>query len=337
MREVEQRGVAVFLAAAVLAVTGGGIAIARTAPSPAGSATFAAAPASVAPMTAADLTPAGGSPDRAAAPAAPVGPDGTDVDGADAAADLDAGPDPATAPDDEDAVDQAPADGADAADAGDGARDGGEVVDAVPAAVPVLPGRSASSLLPPLDRDAVDATAAATGIPARALHAYAGVGLRMAEERPGCDVTWVTLAAIGWIESHHGTIDGRRLTAEGSPDRAIVGVPLDGRPGVRAIRDTDGGRWDGDATWDRAVGPMQFIPSTWQRWQVDASGTGTADPQHIDDAALAAARYLCAAGRGSLSDPQAWYRAVFAYNNSDDYVRAVLHTANTYAARANRD
>lgn len=204
-----------------------------------------------------------------------------------------------------------------------------------PAAATTLAGRTERSLLPDLDLDAVDDVAARTGIPARALAAYAGVALHLADERPGCEITWVTLAAIGWVESHHGTLGGRTLQADGTPDRAIVGVPLDGGPGVRAIRDTDGGRWDGDPTWDRAVGPMQFIPSTWQRWQVDASGSGTADPQHIDDAALAAGRYLCASGGGSLTQAEAWYRAVFAYNRSDAYVRSVLDAANTYAARAN--
>ena len=334
MRAGDQRGVAVFLAAAVLAVTGTGVAVARSGADSA-DLPVVAAPLGVDVLAAPDLTPSATAPSVPPTAAdAPSDAPGTDevaapeVDAADDVEVLDPGAGSATedVPADDPAAD---------ADAGADEPTEDEELDAAPAAVPLLPGRTADSLLPALDLDAVDATAAATGIPSRALAAYASVGLRIAEEQPGCDLGWVTLAAIGWVESHHGSIGGRTLTAEGRPDRTIVGVPLDGGPGVRAIRDSDGGRWDGDATWDRAVGPMQFIPSTWRRWQVDASGTGTADPQHIDDAALAAGRYLCAAGGGSLAQPEAWYRAVFAYNNSDDYVRAVLDIANTYAERAN--
>lgn len=334
MRRPDERGVAVFLAAVVLAVTGTGIAAGRLAETATTDLTVAGAvPPSAETLAAVDIPRAAPSPAPPNAPtparprsAVPVIPD---TSASEAAASEDPGA-PAGTTDGSDGGDDAPAqEPAAAEDAG------AEEVAPAPAAVPVLPGRTADSLLPALDLEAVDATAARTGIPARALAAYASTGLRIADEQPGCDLTWVTLAAIGWVESHHATIGGRSLQREGRPDRAIVGVPLDGGPGVRAIRDSDGGRWDGDATWDRAVGPMQFIPSTWRRWQVDASGSGTADPQHIDDASLAAARYLCAAGNGSLAGPQAWYRAVFAYNNSDDYVRTVLDTANRYAELAN--
>ncbi len=46
-------------------------------------------------------------------------------------------------------------------------------------------------------------------------------------------------------------------------------------------------------TYDRAVGPMQFLPGTWGRWGSDGDRDGVSDPQDVDDAALAAARYLC--------------------------------------------
>jgi membrane-bound lytic murein transglycosylase B len=99
-----------------------------------------------------------------------------------------------------------------------------------------------------------------------------------------------------------------------------------------AIRDTDGGRWDGDAVWDRAVGPMQFIPETWERWGADVDGNGSADPNQIDDAALAAARYLCAAGE--MTSVDGWRRAIFSYNNLESYVNDVAATANVYASLA---
>ncbi len=197
-----------------------------------------------------------------------------------------------------------------------------------------VPGRTIDSPLPLLDIDAVSSTAARVGIPTRALAAYASAALLLREERPNCNLTWITLAGVGYVESHHGTIGGRQLGADGIPSTPIIGIPLDGGPNVRAIRDTDGGRYDGDTTWDRAVGPMQFIPSTWARWGADGNGDGVADPQHIDDAALAAARYLCASGV-DMSVSSSWGRAMFSYNRSDAYVRHVLSVANAYADRAN--
>src|SRR4029077_17210780 len=74
-----------------------------------------------------------------------------------------------------------------------------------------------------------------------------------------------------------------------------------------------------------AVGWMQFMPSTWLRWGVDADGDGVADPWNASDAIFAAARYLAAAG--GQTDIT---RAVFAYNHADWYVREVLDLANVY-------
>ncbi len=112
----------------------------------------------------------------------------------------------------------------------------------------------------------------------------------LAAEQPGCGLRWELLAAIGKTESNHGV---GRLDAAGNSQVAIIGIPIGG--------DTDGGALDGDVGRDHAVGPMQFIPSTWARWGTDANGDGKTDPGNIVDAATAAGRYLCrAAGR---SDP----------------------------------
>jgi soluble lytic murein transglycosylase-like protein len=71
-----------------------------------------------------------------------------------------------------------------------------------------------------------------------------------------------------------------------------------------------------------AVGWMQFLPSTWRRWGVDASGDGIADPYDPQDAIFSAARYLDAAGaRGDIR------RAIFAYNHANWYVNEVLRIA----------
>jgi murein DD-endopeptidase MepM/ murein hydrolase activator NlpD len=76
-----------------------------------------------------------------------------------------------------------------------------------------------------------------------------------------------------------------------------------------------------------AVGWMQFMPSTWLRWGVDANGDGVADPWNPTDAVFSAARYLAAAG--GTTD---LYRGVYAYNHADWYVREVLSLANLYGA-----
>ncbi len=74
-----------------------------------------------------------------------------------------------------------------------------------------------------------------------------------------------------------------------------------------------------------AEGWMQFIPSTWQAYGVDANSDGRKDPYNPVDAICAAARYLRAAG-GDKDLRQ----AIFAYNRADWYVDEVLLYANQY-------
>ncbi|WP_449278389.1 lytic transglycosylase domain-containing protein [Leucobacter sp. GX24907] len=177
-----------------------------------------------------------------------------------------------------------------------------------------------------------DETAEATGIPKRALQAYAGAALRVSEESPGCGIGWNTLAGIGYVESEHGTIDGGGIGPSGDTTPPIRGIALDGTSTER-IADTDDGFYDDDSTWDRAVGPMQFIPSTWKEWNADGNGDGEADPQNIDDGSLAAARYLCEIG-GDLTQPDRWIAAVAAYNDTVEYNNRVAEAADHYAALA---
>ncbi len=68
-----------------------------------------------------------------------------------------------------------------------------------------------------------------------------------------------------------------------------------------------------------AVGWMQFLPSTWKRWGIDANGDGIADPYNPADAIFSAARYLHAAGASKNVG-----NAVFAYNHAGWYVQSVL-------------
>lgn len=171
----------------------------------------------------------------------------------------------------------------------------------------------------------------ATGIPTRALAAYAGADA-LARSELDCAVGWNTLAALGYVESHHGTLGGGSIGTDGVARPEIIGVALDGN-GTALIRDTEGGGLDGDPEFDRAVGPLQFIPGTWEQWGRDGSGDGIADPHHIDDAALTAVHYLCHA-QGTLEDSGAWIAAVRSYNNSVEYQAQVARVADQYARAA---
>ncbi|MET3922384.1 lytic transglycosylase domain-containing protein [Arthrobacter sp. UYEF20] len=174
--------------------------------------------------------------------------------------------------------------------------------------------------------------AAQTGIPARALQAYVAAAGVANESAPTCGIGWNTVAAVGFIESAHGSYGGGRLTTTGQASGPIIGPSLNG-DGFAAIPDTDAGALDGDALWDHAVGPMQFIPSTWQHAGRDGNGDGDADPFNIDDAALSAASYLCANGR-DLTTARGWTDAIYSYNQSDAYVAQVHDRARAYAAQS---
>ena len=175
-------------------------------------------------------------------------------------------------------------------------------------------------------------TSRQAGIGTVALEAYALASVRLERERPKCHVGWTTLAGIGAIESGHGTNGGSRVRADGTTTRPIVGPALDGSAGTARIpSDEQSERWHGDTDWDHAVGPMQFIPSTWRRWGSDGNDDGTADPNNIIDAAYSAGRYLCASGR-DMRTGEGWTQAIFSYNHSEDYVRNVV-APNSYVKR----
>ncbi|TKJ18721.1 lytic transglycosylase domain-containing protein [Blastococcus sp. CCUG 61487] len=171
---------------------------------------------------------------------------------------------------------------------------------------------------------------AENGIPNVALNAYRVAATRMNSSKPGCGIEWSLLAAIGRVESNHGRYGGAVLNPDGTSTPEIRGPALDGGKFAH-ISDSDGGRFDRDTQYDRAVGPMQFIPTTWRSYAVDGDGDGVSNPFDIDDAALASANYLCTAG-GDLRTAVGQRRAVFAYNHSDEYVAQVLALARAYGS-----
>jgi membrane-bound lytic murein transglycosylase B len=175
----------------------------------------------------------------------------------------------------------------------------------------------------------VVSTASTSGIPSAALAAYQRAETVINSADKSCQLPWQLIAAIGRVESDHGRTNGNTLDAKGVARPGIFGIALDGSHGTSRISDTDAGQYDADAKYDRAIGPMQFIPSTWSVVGVDADGDGERNPQDIDDAALATAVYLCS-GPDDLSQTAGQRSAVYRYNHSESYVDLVLSIMNAY-------
>ncbi|PQM47948.1 hypothetical protein C1Y40_01771 [Mycobacterium talmoniae] len=159
-----------------------------------------------------------------------------------------------------------------------------------------------------------------------ALSAYRNAEQLMAGSDPDCGISWNLLAGIGRIESMHA--NGGATDTRGTAIQPIYGPALDGTlPGNEIILQSSVG---GQASYARAMGPMQFLPGTWARYASDGDGDGMADPQNLYDSTLAAARYLCSGGL-NLHDHSQVLAAVLRYNNSMSYARNVLGWAGAYA------
>ena len=169
---------------------------------------------------------------------------------------------------------------------------------------------------------------AGTDFPYVALEAYVLGAAAANRNDPACALHWTTLAGIGRVESRHGTYFGGSLDRDGNTSNQIIGIALTGEVGTRVV-DTDGGELDGDTEFDRAVGPMQFIPSTWRRWAHDGNDDGVVDPHNLYDAARSAAAYLCV--RSGLDLEENLRQALYSYNHSVSYIEAVLGYAASYS------
>ncbi|WP_055603626.1 lytic transglycosylase domain-containing protein [Streptomyces aureus] len=173
--------------------------------------------------------------------------------------------------------------------------------------------------VPPVKLPVITGPAQA-GIPASVLAAYQRAEQSIRSTAPGCNLPWQLLAGIGKVES--GQARGGQVDANGTTLSPILGPVLNG-VGFANISDTDDGAFDGDRTHDRAVGPMQFIPSTWATWGQDANSDGKKDPNNIYDAAQAAGLYLCANDR-NLALQADLDRAILSYNRSTEYLNTVM-------------
>ena len=161
-------------------------------------------------------------------------------------------------------------------------------------------------------------------IPPRVLAAYKAVdgwcpGLR-----------WQLVAGIGAIESGHGTTNHAATDpSTGRVEPPIFGPPLDGSHGTQHLAIGQWVGWFGlQGPWQQAVGPMQFLPATFEEWAVDDDGDGIADPHDIDDAVATTANFLCQGHQGVIADERT---AVLRYNHDDAYVARVTSYAKALA------
>ena len=187
-----------------------------------------------------------------------------------------------------------------------------------------------ADLRPQLERALVGRSVPGTDISLVVIDAYFRASIQMSERRPGCGIAWDQLAAVGLIESRHGSFGGSTVGPDGRTSNEILGPVLDGEP-FSAIADTDGGSWDGNTEWDRAVGPMQFIPSSWDIYGLDGNADGVTDPHNLYDAAYAAAEHLCR-GYSGIQNDDVYRRALLGYNRSAVYGSDVMAARRGYAA-----
>lgn len=187
-----------------------------------------------------------------------------------------------------------------------------------------------ADLRPQLERVVKGQSVPGTDMSLVVIDAYFRASTQMAERRPGCGISWDQLAGVGLIESRHGSYGGNTVGPDGRTSGEILGPVLDGDP-FAAIPDSEGGRLDGNTEWDRAVGPMQFIPTSWEIYGLDGNADGVKDPHNLYDAAYAAAEHLCR-GYSGIQNDNVYRQALLGYNRSAVYGSDVMAARRGYAA-----
>ncbi len=156
-----------------------------------------------------------------------------------------------------------------------------------------------------------------------AIHAWA------AESAP-CVLDADVLVGISKAVSNHADIEGFEFDSAGTLRPPLLGEIQDGgRGGLAKIVDTDAGTLDGDAEWDRPVGPMQFLPESWAQFGLDGNADGLADPHNIWDASAAAAAMLCDSGTRA--------EAIRRYTGSDELAERAQNAIDVVVAERVED
>ncbi|MGO9560797.1 MAG: lytic transglycosylase domain-containing protein [Acidimicrobiales bacterium] len=165
---------------------------------------------------------------------------------------------------------------------------------------------------------------ASAAIPGIAVKAYEHASKVLALTDPACHLSWADIAGIGRVESDNGLTWGSRarVSPNGTLTPPILGPLLDGADGLPAYPTPDHGILEHGGVWERAVGPMQFLPSTWLEYAQDGNGDHVKSPQNFWDAALTTAVFLCANG-GDVASQRGFDNAVLSYNNSESYLSLV--------------
>jgi membrane-bound lytic murein transglycosylase B len=190
-----------------------------------------------------------------------------------------------------------------------------------------------ADLRPRLEQALIGEKVPGTDLSLVVIDAYFRAAVAMSERRSACGISWDQLAGVGLIESRHGAFGGSSVGPDGQTSKEILGPVLDGEP-FSAISDTDGGALDGNTEWDRAVGPMQFIPGSWDIYGLDGNDDGIADPHNLYDAAFSAAEHLCR-GHSGLQRESAYRASLLGYNRSVVYGSDVIAAQRRYEAAVN--
>ena len=176
----------------------------------------------------------------------------------------------------------------------------------------------------------LNGTVVGLGLTLVTLDAYLTGEAVTAERRPDCGIRWQAIAAIGRVESNHGRDQGGRVLGDGRLSSPFLGPLLDGSlEGTQVVADSDGGAVDGDAGFDRAVGPFQFLPNSWKTAGVDGDGDEILEVQNMYDGAASVGEYLCSR-ISPLTDDGTLRESFLRYNASGAYADKVAGWMKTY-------
>jgi membrane-bound lytic murein transglycosylase B len=165
-----------------------------------------------------------------------------------------------------------------------------------------------------------------------AAQAYGYAQLLLQNSNPSCHLGWTTLAGIGEVATHHGQKGGAVLDRSGRTTPTILGPSLDGRDGRPLATDTDAGAFDADPVYDRAMGPMQVLPTVWRTYASDGDNDQIQDPYDIDDSTVAVARLLCSVN-ADLAQLSGWTAAIAKVQTGEAFASAVFQAADSYGQR----